>query len=77
MTRAELGRDMGGWRPVVFGDLGWVGDRRDLFENRIGRPMSGVGAGASVMDGLIRFDVSRGLYPRKQWRVDMYVEARF
>jgi hypothetical protein len=77
MTRAELGRDMGGWRPVVFGDLGWVGDRSDLFANRIGRPMSGVGAGASVMDGLIRFDVSRGLYPRKQWRVDMYVEARF
>jgi hypothetical protein len=39
--------------------------------------MSGVGAGASVMDGLIRFDVARGLFPRKQWRVDMYVEARF
>jgi hypothetical protein len=77
MTRTELGRDFGGWRPSVFSDFGWVGERTDLFKNRIGRPMSGVGVGSSVMDGLIRLDVARGLYPRKQWRVDMYVEARF
>jgi hypothetical protein len=77
MTRTELGRDFGGWRPSVFSDFGWVGERTDLFKNRVGRPMSGVGAGSSVMDGLIRLDVARGLYPRKQWRVDMYVEARF
>jgi len=39
--------------------------------------MSGVGIGSSIMDGLFRFDVARGLYPQKRWRVDMYVEARF
>ena len=77
MTRAELGYDGGGIRPVLFGDLGWTGARDSLYKNQVGRPMTGVGAGASVMDGLFRFDVARGLYPQKRWRVDMYVEARF
>ena len=32
-----------------------------------------------MMDGLLRFDVARGLQPegQRQWRVDMYVEGRF
>jgi hypothetical protein len=29
-----------------------------------------------MMDGLLRFDVARGLQPEKMWRVDMYVEGR-
>ena len=75
LARAEVGRTIQGTRPVVFTDIGWVGDRTKMQE--IGRPMSGVGAGASLLDGLIRFDIARGLYPRKQWRVDLYVEAIF
>jgi hypothetical protein len=75
LARAEIGRTIQGTRPVVFTDIGWVGDRTKMQE--IGRPMSGVGAGASLLDGLIRFDIARGLYPRKQWRVDLYVEAIF
>ena len=75
MTRAELGWGIAGARPVVFGDLGWVGDREAL--DRIVRPMSGAGVGASFMDGLIRFDVARGIYPSKQWRVDLYLEGKF
>jgi hypothetical protein len=39
--------------------------------------MSGVGLGASVLDGMIRFDVARGLYPQKAFRIDLSVEARF
>ena len=77
LTRTELAYDAGGVRPSLFGDLGWTGDRALLYKNELGRPMSGVGAGASFMDGLFRFDVARGLYPEKRWRVDMYVEARF
>ena len=76
LGRLELGRAMQGVRPVVFGDIGWVGDRAD-WSNDVGQPMSGVGIGASLMDGLIRFDVSRGIYPRKRFRVDMYLEAKF
>jgi len=77
LTRSELAYDAGGYRPSLFADIGWTGDRERLYRNDIGRPMSGVGVGSSMMDGLIRFDVARGLYPQKRWRVDMYVEARF
>jgi hypothetical protein len=75
LGRLEVGRAFTGVKPVVFGDIGWVGDRPLWREVR--RPMSGVGVGGSVMDGLIRLDVSRGIYPRKRMRVDLYVEARF
>jgi hypothetical protein len=75
LTRTELALNGGAVRPTVFGDVGWVGDRTRLGD--VGRPMSGVGTGLSFLDGLFRFDVARGLYPRKQWRLDLYVEARF
>jgi hypothetical protein len=75
MTRAELGRTIYGPRVTIFGDLGWAGDRTRWSE--VGRPLSGAGAGISLLDGLIRFDVARGIYPRQQWRVDMYIEGVF
>ena len=75
LTRLELGSVNAGFRPTIFGDLGWVGDRSKM--GQVGRPMSGVGVGFSFLDGLMRFDVARGLYPRKQFRVDLSLEARF
>jgi hypothetical protein len=75
LTRTELGTDDVGMRPTVFADIGWVGDRTKIGD--VGRPMSGVGVGASFLDGLIRFDVARGLYPRKQFRIDLSLEAKF
>jgi hemolysin activation/secretion protein len=75
LARAEVARGIGAIRPVVFTDFGWAGDRRNW--SNIGLPMSGVGAGTSIMDGLIRFDVARGINPERQWRVDTYIEARF
>ena len=75
LARAEMAQGVGVVRPVVFGDFGWAGDRNSW--NRIGLPMSGVGAGMSMMDGLIRFDVARGINPERHWRVDTYIEARF
>jgi len=75
LARAELGSSFVGARPVIFGDLGWAGSRDD-WKNP-GRPLSGVGAGVSFMDGLVRFDVARGIYPEKKIRTNLYVEARF
>ncbi len=75
MGRAELALSRGAVKPVLFGDVGWAGDRRDF--GRPGRPMSGVGVGASILDGMIRFDVARGLHPQKALRLDLSVEARF
>jgi hypothetical protein len=75
LTRVELGSSFVGARPVVFGDLGWAGDRGDW--QHPGRPLSGAGVGASFMDGLVRFDVARGIYPEKKIRANLYVDARF
>ncbi|MEP6992551.1 MAG: hypothetical protein ABJA80_16575 [bacterium] len=75
LARAELAHGVGVIRPVLFADFGWAGNRTDW--TRIGLPMSGVGAGTSILDGLVRFDVARGINPDRQWRVDTYIEARF
>ena len=62
-------------RPVIFGDLGWAGSRDEW--SHLGRPVSGAGVGASFMDGLIRFDIAKGIHPSRGWRTDLYLEARF
>lgn len=75
LARGELAMSSGVVRPVIFGDLGWAGRRADW--RHPGRPISGAGIGASVLDGLIRFDLARGIYPREKMRLDLYVEGRF
>jgi len=75
LARLDIASSRQEWRPGVFADFGWVGDRDSL--RAIGRPMSGVGVGASVLDGLIRFDLARGLYPQKQFRLDLSLDAKF
>jgi hypothetical protein len=75
LTRFEVGKPVQGVRPVVFGDIGWVGSR-ELWNEPV-RPMSGVGIGVSMLDGLIRWDLSRGIYPQKRMSFDMYLEAKF
>lgn len=75
MTSAEIGTSNVGVRTIVFGDLGWAGSRKNF--SHPGRPLSGAGVGASFMDGLIRIDVAKGIYPEKAVRANLYVEARF
>ena len=77
LARGEAGYGFSAVRPVIFGDIGWAGDRTAWSD--IGTPLSGVGAGFSILDGLVRFDVARGLQPVSQrgWRVDAYLEGRF
>jgi hypothetical protein len=75
LGRLELGTRNVAARPVVFGDFGWAGPRDGW--SAIGRPMSGVGIGASFLDGMFRLDLARGIHPRWQTRLDLYLEARF
>ena len=75
MSSLELGTRSVGFRKIVFGDLGWAGSRANF--SHPGRPLSGAGVGASFMDGLIRVDVAKGIYPEKSVRANLYVEARF
>ena len=74
-TSAEIGTRNAGFRKIVFGDLGWAGNRANF--SHPGRPLSGAGIGASFMDGLIRLDLAKGIYPEKSVRANLYVEARF
>jgi hypothetical protein len=55
--------------------LGWAGDRRDWRSP--GVPISGGGIGLSVLDGLFRFDIAKGIRPNRGIRVDLSMEARF
>lgn len=75
LGRAELGTAFRAFRPTLFYDVGWAGARDSL--STMGRPMSGVGTGLSLLDGLFRVDVSRGMYPEQRWRTDLYIGARF
>jgi hypothetical protein len=75
ISRLEAGRGISGYRLLVFGDLGWAGDRTKMTD--LVRPMSGAGVGMSMFDGLFRFDVARGFYPRLQTRFIGYINARF
>lgn len=72
LARAEVGTKQGFFRPVGFYDIGWAGSREAF--GRV-QPQRGTGVGVGVLDGLIRVDFSRGLYPLKQWRTDFYLSA--
>ncbi|HXG69582.1 MAG TPA: ShlB/FhaC/HecB family hemolysin secretion/activation protein, partial [Gemmatimonadaceae bacterium] len=75
MASAEIGSSSVGIRKIVFADLGWAGSRTNF--SHPGRPLSGAGVGASFLDGLVRVDVAKGIFPEKGIRANLYLEARF
>ncbi len=75
LTRSELAYGGAGFRIISFYDAGWTGRKKEWLAP--GRPLSGAGVGASILDGLLRLDVARGIFPTQQWRVDFSVDARF
>lgn len=72
LTRAEVGLRNGFIRPVAFFDAGAAGSRKRFGDASIQR---GFGFGVSILDGLFRIDISRGLFPYKRWRTDLYLEG--
>jgi hypothetical protein len=75
MARSELGFGITAAKVTPFFDLGWAGDRHDW--RNPGRPVSGAGVGFSFLDSMFRFDVAKGVYPSRGWRVHFSLEARF
>lgn len=73
--RGELALSRGVFRPVVFGDLGWAGDRSDW--RHPGPPLAGAGLGGSLFEGLLRADLAKGIHPGGGVRVYLYLDARF
>jgi hypothetical protein len=59
-------------RIALFSDVGWAGSRDAApFD----RPLWSAGVGASLLDGLIRFDIARALVAPTGWRADLYFNA--
>lgn len=76
LGRAELGLGrIVAARPTLFYDVGWAGPRADVAHP--GQPLSGAGAGLSLLDGMVRIDVARGIRPEQRWRLDFSLGARF
>jgi hypothetical protein len=72
LGRAEIGNSFPAFRLTAFTDIGWAGDR-SLFST--GKAKIGGGLGGSIMDGLIRMDISRGFSNPKGWRFDFYFDG--
>src|SRR5690606_10060615 len=72
VARGEISRGIPAARLVAFTDVGWAGDRAHWGS---GRTLVGVGIGASFLDGLLRFDVARGLGDPKGTRLEIYVDG--
>jgi hypothetical protein len=75
-ARSELGLGGAVARPSVYFDAGWAGSR-DAWRTTGPEVLQGAGVGLSLLDGLMRFDLARGLQPTRQWRFDFSIEARF
>jgi hemolysin activation/secretion protein len=76
LSRNELGLTRSlAFKPTIFYDAGWAGPRINFTGST--RPLSGAGIGASFLDGLLRIDVSRGIWPERKWRTDFYLGSVF
>lgn len=71
-ARGELATQIPAARIALFSDLGWAGPR-DAFDR--GRPLWSAGAGASLLDGLVRFDLARALREPTGWRISLYLDG--
>lgn len=75
LGRVELSRGIPLIRPVLFADLGWAGARETW--QRGYRPLSDLGIGLRALDGLVRADVARALYPGSRTRLSLSIERRY
>jgi hypothetical protein len=70
--RLEVGNAFPAFRLTAYTDAGWAGSRANFTR---GRPLLGAGVGLSILDGLIRMDLSRGLRAPVGWRFDFYFDG--
>jgi len=70
-ARAELARGLPIGRISLFSDYAWAGDRDDV---RLDDGLYSVGAGISILDGLIRMDAAWGLRSPRDFRMEFYLD---
>lgn len=71
-TRLELATALPAARLTLFSDAGWAGARSDFTR---GRPLLSAGAGLSLLDGILRFDLARALRAPTGWRAYLRLDA--
>jgi hypothetical protein len=69
--RAELARGFSFGRVSLFSDWAWAGPRSDID---FGDGLYSIGAGLSILDGLIRLDGAWGLRAPRDFRFDVYLD---
>ncbi|MEX2526322.1 MAG: hypothetical protein WEA09_01675 [Gemmatimonadota bacterium] len=70
--RVEVGRGLRVGRFLVFSDVAWAGTGEGLG---LGSPWASVGAGVSVLEGLLRAEVARGIRGGSDTRVYLYLDG--
>lgn len=70
--RLEIGYGLPAFRLVGFSDVGWAGPRDDFTQ---ARALLSVGAGVSLLDGILRLDLARGLREPRGWTLSLYYDA--
>jgi hypothetical protein len=70
--RVEVARAYSWGSVALFSDWAWAGDR-DLFD--AGQGYTSIGAGLSLLDGILRIDGGYGLDDPKDFRLDFYLDA--
>lgn len=71
-ARVELARTYYFGAVSLFSDLAWAGDRDAV---RFDDALYSIGAGVSLLDGLVRIDGAYGLRAPRDFRVDFYLDA--
>ena len=72
--RGEVATGLVGARISLFSDVGWVGERSEF---RLDDPLVAVGAGASLLDGLVRLDLARAVRGSERWALHLYLDGLF
>ncbi len=70
--RLELANRWPAARVVIFSDVGRAGPRQSIS---LAHPLTGIGAGVSFVDGLLRIDFTRATQSPTGWRLDIYSDA--
>jgi hypothetical protein len=70
----EIGTEIPLIRLIAFGDVGWANEGRQLFDED---PLTSLGGGLSIGDGILRVDVAKGLSPGGVWRFQFATSGLF
>jgi hypothetical protein len=79
-ARADVARTSGWGGVLLFADAGWAGEREAFDDADI---LYSVGAGTTLLDGLLRVDLAHALNtpkdrlldPPGRWRLELYLDA--